>query len=523
MKNLTKILSLTLVFVLLFSATLLSSCSKPGLEIYSDSEQSSDKDALNNTSVEKKIIKMELKDDYLWLTYSNDPDNPVKIATVDEAIKNSFIFSDGTLTYMQLSSGAYGVSVGSEKYLSEIVIPETFNGKPVTAILENAFKGCKDLKKITIPSTINSVADGAFAECGNLEFTEFSGALYVGNENNPHLILVKAKNPNIMSCTVNENTIAICDYAFEDCKKLENIKLSNVKNIGSYAFKNCVALSSDIKIPEGSTHIGPETFYGCSNIKKVSIPKSVSNIGMSAFSGCSALESVTFAEGSLMSGFGNAVFYNCKNLKSITIPAGVKYIGDNKANNFAHGVFSKCESLENVVFADGNKLDQIGNFAFYSCKKLSAITLPDTLTYLGSSAFAQSGITSIVIPDNVTIVLDKTFEQCNNLKTVTFGKNLTQIGEYAFDACITLNNVIIPSSVKVIGKYAFVNNKNLNNLKFENPKGWYTFRFSNTKIDVELDEAIVSNPEAIANCLSGANSNLPDMFEFNYSDHTLAN
>lgn len=504
MKNLTKILSLTLIFVLLFSATLLSSCATPALTIESDTDQSAADNAISGASGEKKIIKMELRDDYLWLTYSTDPENPVKIATVDEAIKNSFMFSDGTLNYMPLANGAYGVAVGSEKYLTEIVIPETFNGKPVTAIVENAFKGCKDLKKITIPATINSVADGAFAECGNLEFNEYDNALYLGNESNPHLILVKAKNANITRCVVNKNAIAICDYAFADCKELVAIDFTNVKNIGSYAFKNCTSLVSEIKIPEGSTHIGPETFYGCANIKKVSIPKSVSNIGMSAFAGCSALESVTFAEGSLMSGFGNAVFYNCKKLKSITIPAGVKYIGDNKASNFAHGVFSQCDSLEKVVFADGNKLEQIGNFAFYACKKLSAITIPTTLTYLGNSAFAYSGLTSAAIPDGVTILLKETFLDCSSLKTVTLGKGLTKIGENAFASCLELNNLTIPASVHTIEMCAFLDNKNLTSLKFEDAKGWQANRMLE---NIKLDEAKVANPETMAKCLSGANSN----------------
>ena len=520
MKKLTKILSLTLVFVLLFSALLLSSCAKPGLEISSGSEQSSDNNTSDNSSSgEKKIIKMELRGDYLWLTYSNDPENPVKIATVDEAIKNSFIFSDGTLNYMPLSNGAYGVSVGSEKYLSEIVIPESFNGKPVTAILENAFKGCKDLKKITIPSTINSVADGAFAECGNLEFNEYDNALYLGNEKNPNLILVKAKNANITRCVVNKNAIAICDYAFADCKELVAIDFTNVKNIGSYAFMNCASLVSDINIPEGSTHIGPETFSGCSGIKKVSIPKSVSNIGMSAFAGCTALESVTFADGSLMSGFGNAVFYNCKNLKSITIPKGVKYIGDNKANNLAHGVFSKCEALEKVVFAEGNQLEQIGNFAFYSCKKLSAIALPNTLTYLGNASFANSGLTSIAIPDGVTIVLKETFKECNALKTVTFGKNLTKICENAFDKCTELNNVVIPKSVLTIEPCAFFKNTSLTNLTVEDPNNWKAVLY---KKIIPLDATSVSNPETMAKYVSGANAESPDTSEFDYSFHTIA-
>ena len=518
MKNTIKILSVALVLILLFSVAL-TSCSSPGIEVSSDINQGSDNGNVNNNnSGNNKIIKMELKDDYLWLTYDNDPENPVKIATVDDAIKNSFIFSDGTLNYMPLSNGAYGVSVGSEKYLTEIVIPETFNGKPVTAILEDAFKGCTALKKITIPNSINSVADGAFSGCGDLEFTESDNALYVGNESNPHLILVKAKNVNIERCIVNEKTIAICDNAFAGCKELISIDLKNVKNIGSYAFKNCASLVNDIKIPEGSTHIGPETFSGCSKIKKVEIPKSVTNIGMSAFDGCSSLETVTFAKDSSLSGFGNSVFHGCKKLTSITLPKGVKYIGDHEANRAVHGVFSGCEALKSVTFEEGTKLEQIGNYAFYNCKSLTSLTLPSSVSYLGNSSFQGTAITSMSIPEGVTIVLKETFMDCKSLKTVTLGKNVTKISENAFANCEVLNNVTIPKSVKTIEACAFLNNKALTSLKMEDAKGWNAVLYTSV---TKLDEASVANPATMANYVSGANSSSPETAKLDYSFHTI--
>ena len=484
MKKSTKILSLVLVFVFLFSAAFLISCEKPTGEVATD-------EATNNSAGTNYIIKTEIKDGCIWVTYSNDPENPVNIGAlgVDGATS-----SEASLTYMPLANGSYGVTAGNARYLEEIIIPETYNGKAVTAILEGAFNGATNLKKITIPNSITSVGENAFYNCGNLEYTEYDNALYLGNSENPCLILVQAKNATINRCVVNEKTVAICDNAFYGCSDLDAVSIPNsVKSIGSYAFYGC-GLIRDINLPEGITYIGAETFNNCANLRKVTIPSTVTNIGDSAFAGCASLETVTFAKGSVLSGIANSVFNGCKKLKTITIPKNVIYIGDDKANKNTDSVFGGCAALESVIFEDGSKLEKIGNYGFYSCKKLSSIKLPDSLTYLGHSAFTSTSITSMDIPDNVTSIGKDTFLGCTKLKTASFGEKLTKIGPQAFAGCEALNNIVIPASVKTISKAAFNGDcTSLTSVKFNDVKNWHDIAKAE-----KIDEALLSDTATAA-------------------------
>ena len=466
----TKILSIALVFVLLLTSAFLFSCEKP-------TNENSTEEA--NAPVTNYIIKTEIKDGCIWVTYSNDPANPVNIGAFGADGGTS---SESSLTFMPLADGTYGVTAGNSRYLDTIVIPATYNGKAVTTILENAFNGAVNLKSISIPNSIVSVGDHAFENCGKLEYNELDNALYLGNTENPHLILVKAKDATITRCIVDDKTVAICDNAFHGCTELAMLDIPDtVKNIGSYAFKGCGSLTK-INFPEGNTFIGAETFEGCSNLKKIAIPASVTTVGKAAFANCVSLKEVTIAENSALIGFANEAFNGCKSLTSITIPKNVEYLGDNKATSTS-GIFNNCIALEKVIFEKGSKLNQIGNFAFNKCEKLTDIVLPETLNQIGHSAFRGAGIVSIKLPDALLTVADNTFYNCDSLETVTFGAKLNKIGYQAFADCKNLNNVSLPESLRIVGISAFFKCDSLTSVTVKDANNWYVLKNDSTKLD----------------------------------------
>ena len=244
------------------------------------------------------------------------------------------------LEYYPLPNGTYSVSIGTAKDLEQIIIPAMHNGKAVTIIPEEAFVNANNLKSITIPNSITSigefafsgctkltnvtipdsvtrigkyafsdctsltsltvgngvtsVGDNVFYNCENLSYNKHDNAYYLGNDENPYLLLVKTNNTSITSCEIHKYTRIILDSAFYKCKNLREIIIpNNVISIGFDAFTWCEELTS-VTIGKNVTNIGDFSFSYCPNLTSLTIPSSVTSIGIYAFSNCKKLSSITF-------------------------------------------------------------------------------------------------------------------------------------------------------------------------------------------------------------------------------------
>ena len=226
---------------------------------------------------------------------------------------------------------------------------------------------------------------------------------------------------NIESVMIKNGVKTIGNYAFLDCKKLDDISIpSSVVSIGEYAFWDCTGLGS-VVIPDGVVTIYDGAFYLCQGLTDVTIPNSVTSIGKFAFSDCSSLG-------------------------SITIPDSVTSI--------ENGVFTSCTGLKNVVIP--NSVVRIGKTAFYNCDGLTSIVIPDSVATIGEFAFSScSGLTSVTIPDGVVAIERYTFHFCTALTRVNIPNSVVTIGEYAFSRCDGLTSITIPGSVTTIGEGAF--------------------------------------------------------------------
>ena len=86
----------------------------------------------------------------------------------------------------------------------------------------------------------------------------------------------------------------------------------------------------------------------------------------------------------------------------------------------------------------------IGEYAFYNCKDLTSVNIPNSVTAIESSAFEScSSLASITIPNSVTTIGDEVFISCTGLTSVTIGKGVTTIGDGAFFNCPSLESIII--------------------------------------------------------------------------------
>ena len=151
-------------------------------------------------------------------------------------------------------------------------------------------------------------------------------------------------------------------------------------------------------------------------------------------------------KGVTVTSIGEEAFYNCRSLTSVTIPDGVTSIGED--------AFWNCTSLTSVTIPDS--VTSIGGYAFHNCTSLTSVTIPDSVTSIGDWAFSGcKSLTSVTIPDSVTSIGEYTFSQCTSLTSVTIPDSVTSIGGQAFYKCTSLTSVTIPGSVTSIGKSAF--------------------------------------------------------------------
>ena len=173
------------------------------------------------------------------------------------------------------------------------------------------------------------------------------------------------------------------------------------------------------------------------------------------------------------SSFDASVFYNNQNIKVVIIEKGVTSIGG--------GAFSSCASLTSVTIP--KSVTSIGS-AFGGCTSLTSITIPDSVTSIGAAAFSGcTSLTSVTIPHGVTSVEFETFCGCTSLTSVTIPNGVKSIDDESFLGCTSLTNITIPDSVISIGLMAFLNCTSL---------GSVTIPDSVTSIDIDAFEGCTS-------------------------------
>lgn len=122
--------------------------------------------------------------------------------------------------------------------LTAAALPES-----TTEICDAAFFGCKALTEVTLSDKIKTVTKNAFYDCDSLKYTVSENAKYLGNADNPYIVLVSALDLNIESCKVNNNTSVIANKAFANCKYLETLVLgAKVSSINNSSFEGCESL-----------------------------------------------------------------------------------------------------------------------------------------------------------------------------------------------------------------------------------------------------------------------------------------
>jgi len=327
-------------------------------------------------------------------------------------------------------------------------IPES-----VTTIGYSTFSNCSNLQNITFPNGLTTIGTTAFSSCldlvnlvipdsvTNIGNFAFNNTAWYNSKPNSTLIYAgkvaykyKGSMPTNTNLTLIEGTKGIACSAFESFINLKSITInSTVEYIGELAFKGCTGLTG------------------------VTIPSSVSIIGGSAFEGCTGLTSVTTSEG--LTKIGYMAFTGCSNITSISLP--------NTLTEIEGSAFQSCTKLSTITIA--SSISKVGSLAFNNT--LWYTNQPDGMVYVGTVAYSYKGLmpasTTINLRSDTTCLTDNLFDNMGGLVAITLPETLTYIGTGAFDTCRNLTSITIPKNVSYIGITNFNFSENMTSISVD--------------------------------------------------------
>lgn len=202
-----------------------------------------------------------------------------------------------------------------------------------------------------------------------------------------------------------------------------------VTSIGDYAFEGLNIEKTSL--PEGLIEIGGGAYLNCTSLKYVLMPSSLKAIGWSAFEGCTMLETVQLNEGLQVCSSG--AFKDCSSLVNFYIPASVEGM---------YETFEGCTSLAEIVVSDENTHYSSYAGILYDKAQTTLLCAPSNIP----------GVESF--PETLKTVASGAFYMCKNVVNIVLPEGVEKIEEVAFSRC-SATSITIPSTIKTLEMYVF--------------------------------------------------------------------
>lgn len=428
------------------------------------------------------------------------------------------------VTEVTLGEGVTSIGESAFAYsnkITSIILPAT-----LTEICDKAFSQSELAGAVTIPASVKTIGESAFYGTDIDALTITNGVETIGAS--------AFERTKITSLSLPASVKTVGASAFRNCNQITEITLPDeLESIGNLAFAMNGAETLNIVLPTTVKTLGDNCFGGIT-ANKIIINDTVETVGKDILKNCevkeltapasyghnaASVEALTlFGEGEIP----DNAYKNCTALKTVNLGGGIKKIGGNAFKALetislegveylgynALGDLSTltCLETENGVktldnwvittdYSDGGatQLDLSGYTGIYNeafgktatndTSVLKTVVLVGSdgtsqLKFIGSRAFAGSGITAVEVPASVECwnsafreckslmyisiqqgiekIADSAFTDCTNLDGLNFAAtDVTEIGKSAFSGCTGLRLITLPNSIKKIGERAF--------------------------------------------------------------------
>lgn len=296
------------------------------------------------------------------------------------------------------------------------------------------------ITEIEMATPCDSILGGTFSDCPNLtKITIGEGLKYIGDKafaNSP------VKEANLPSTLRDISSTAFTGYS-SYCPFVNDIQPENhIRYIGKVAYQCVDRDLEEYTIKDGTVTLADNLFENWQgNATTFHIPASVEQIGSRVFAGT---QIKTLPEMPGLKRIGDEAFYQCKNLKKVTIPETVEYIGG--------GAFYGCSNIWSLTY---NAINAECERLMESNIPLEKIVIGDKVRRLPRGIFSGREFTEVALPACLERIDESAFRGCENLTTINLSDSIRYIGYDAFYGCSSLKNIHWPLRLTTIGSRAF--------------------------------------------------------------------
>lgn len=414
------------------------------------------------------------------------------------------------ITFESTGEAETPLAVARHLYLNGTEVTSVdFTGK--TIIKDKVLWGCLGLTSVVLTNSITSIGNSSFRSCDNLVISDLN------LPNLATLGSYAFSGTKLQAISSLGSIVSLPKGCFRDCTQLANAIIPSTSSvIPKECFYNCLSITS-VDLPSSVTTIEHSAFHDCRNLTTIDLTN-ITTLGEMAFSRCGNLSRFNGPDsavgeiylpnltGNMYNAFINLsqyatsqIIYNITSLGTITeignwcfstmrietihLPSTLKIISSNAFTNcpYVHDIYwegtmdqwvnidfrgvgaNPC-SIKSVnfyvngttpssyTFPDGTTT--IKPYVLNGVKGISSISMPNSVTSIGSSSFLGCSLTSLTLPNSVTIVGQNAFASCP-LTSIDLG-NVVTIEKGAFkDNQALTGTLIIPDSVVKIGVECF--------------------------------------------------------------------